>query len=151
MRLSSLALRSVLLLSLCASLAFAQSGAKLPQELQQSIDNVARQVLASTGVPSASIAIVRDNQIAYLQAYGDARLDPRTPARPEMRYSIGSISKQFTAASVLLLQEEGKLSLDDPVGKFVPSSPDAGSTSSSRLMSSSRTITDGACRSRGGG
>ena len=41
-------------------------------------------------------------------------------ATPEMRYSIGSISKQFTATAILLLQEQGKLSLDDPVGKYVP-------------------------------
>ena len=45
---------------------------------------------------------------------------PTVPATPEMRYSIGSISKQFTATAILLLQEQGKLSLDDPVGKYVP-------------------------------
>src|SRR5205814_3267248 len=50
----------------------------------------------------------------------DARLEPKTPAVAEMRYSIGSISKQFTAAAILLLQEQGKLSLDDKVGKFIP-------------------------------
>jgi CubicO group peptidase (beta-lactamase class C family) len=58
--------------------------------------------------------------MAYTQAYGLARLDPATDARPEMRYAIGSISKQFTAAAVLLLAEDGKLSLDDPVGRFLP-------------------------------
>ena len=41
-------------------------------------------------------------------------------SQPQMRYSIGSISKQFTAAAVLMLAEEGKLSLDDPVSKYVP-------------------------------
>ena len=71
-------------------------------------------------MPSASIAIVKDGQVAYLQAYGDAKLSPRTPARPDMRYSIGSVSKQFTAAAILLLAEEGKLSLDDPVSRFLP-------------------------------
>ena len=71
-------------------------------------------------MPSASVAIVKDGAIAYLQAYGDARLEPKTPAKSEMRYSIGSISKQFTAAAMLLLQEEGKLSLDDTVAKYIP-------------------------------
>ena len=71
-------------------------------------------------MPSASVAIVKDGQVAYLRAYGDARLEPRTPARPDMRYSIGSVSKQFTAAAILLLAEEGKLSLDDPVSRFLP-------------------------------
>ena len=48
---------------------------------------------------------------------GSIRTLPRTP---QMRYSIGSISKQFTAAAILMLAEEGKLSLDDPVSKYVP-------------------------------
>jgi D-alanyl-D-alanine carboxypeptidase len=89
-------------------------------ELRQKIDQVAADALAKTHEPSASIAVVRDGQIAYLHAYGQARLDPPTEAKPEMRYSIGSISKQFTATAILLLQEQAKLSLDDHVGKFVP-------------------------------
>jgi D-alanyl-D-alanine carboxypeptidase len=107
-------------LILACSCARANAQTQLPTEMQQKIDKVASDALAKTGVPSASVAVVRDGQIAYLHAYGHARLDPETPAKPEMRYSIGSISKQFTAAAILLLQEEGKLSLDDKVGKFVP-------------------------------
>jgi D-alanyl-D-alanine carboxypeptidase len=86
----------------------------------EQVDRIAHDVLASTGVPSASVAIVRDHQIAYTRAYGDASLAPRLPARPEMRYSIGSISKQFTATAILMLAEQGKLSLDDPVSRFLP-------------------------------
>ena len=77
-------------------------------------------MLESTGAPSASIAVVRDGRIAYLQAYGKARIEPAVPATTEMRYSIGSISKQFTAAAILLLAEEQKLSLDDQVGRWLP-------------------------------
>ena len=91
-----------------------------PAALREKIDAIARDTLASTGVPSASIATVQNGAITYLQAYGDGRIEPRTPAAPSMRYSIGSISKQFTAAAVLLLAEQGKLSLDDPVSRFVP-------------------------------
>jgi len=86
--------------------------------MQQKIDKVAHDALAKTGVPSAFVAIVKDGQIAYLYAYGNARLDPETPAKPEMRDSIGSVSKQFTAAAILLLQEQGKLSLNDKVSRF---------------------------------
>ena len=93
---------------------------QLPTEMQQKIDKVATDALTKTGVPSASIAVVKDGQVAYLHAYGNARLDPSVPAKPGMRYSIGSISKQFTAAAILLLQEQRKLSLDDKVGKFIP-------------------------------
>jgi D-alanyl-D-alanine carboxypeptidase len=92
----------------------------LPQDLKVRIDAAANQILASTKVPSASIAVVKDGRIAYLQAYGQARLSPAMEATPQMQYSIGSISKQFTAAAVLLLAQEGKLTLDDPVAKFLP-------------------------------
>ena len=81
-------------------------------------------MLEETGVPSASVAVVQGGKLVYTHAYGKARLatgtTPAVAATPQMRYSIGSISKQFTAAAILLLQEEGKLSLDDAVGKYVP-------------------------------
>ncbi|HTV82850.1 MAG TPA: serine hydrolase domain-containing protein, partial [Acidobacteriaceae bacterium] len=92
---------------------------KLPAELQPKVDQVAEQVLEQTGVPSASLAIVQDGQIVYTQAYGKARLEPAEAAEPAMRYSIGSISKQFTASAILLLQQQGKLSLGDPVSKYL--------------------------------
>lgn len=88
--------------------------------LRAQIDRIATQTLAQTGVPSASVAVVQHGKLVYTHAYGFARLDPRTPATPELRYSIGSVSKQFTAAAILLLEEQGKLKLDDPVGKYVP-------------------------------
>lgn len=113
----------------------ANAQAQLSPELQQKIDKAATDALAKTGVPSASIAVVKDGQIAYLHAYGNARLEPLTPAKPEMRYSIGSISKQFTAAAILLLQEQGKLSLDDKVGKFLPDLTRANDVSIRQLLS----------------
>jgi D-alanyl-D-alanine carboxypeptidase len=114
---SALPLATLILAFSCAR---ANAQTELPLGMQQKIDQVAHDALAKTGVPSASVAIVKDGQIAYLHAYGNARLDPETPAKPEMRYSIGSISKQFTAAAILRLQEKGKLSLDDKVSKFIP-------------------------------
>ena len=84
------------------------------------IDAAAADVLKSTGTPSASVAVVQGGKIAYVKAYGMARLEPAMAAAPEMQYSIGSISKQFTASMILLLQQDGKLKLDDPVGKYLP-------------------------------
>jgi CubicO group peptidase (beta-lactamase class C family) len=92
----------------------------LPPEIQDRIDAAAAEVLARTGAASASVAIVKDGRIVLAKSYGDARLDPKQPAQPDTRYAIGSISKQFTAAAILLLVQEGKLSLDDPVEKHVP-------------------------------
>src|SRR5690242_18248424 len=84
----------------------------LPPEIAQKIDAVAADALKATGVPAASVAVVKDGRIAYVKAYGSAKLDPAVPATPDMRFSIGSVSKQFTATAILMLQEEGKLSLD---------------------------------------
>ncbi len=114
-------LRAVLIfILLIASLLEAQAPPPMSAALREKVDTMVRQALTSTGVPSASIAIVQGGAIAYLQAYGAGRIEPHTPALPSMRYSIGSISKQFTAAAVPLLAEQGKLSLDDPVSRFVP-------------------------------
>jgi CubicO group peptidase (beta-lactamase class C family) len=92
----------------------------LSPDAQARIDRGAAEVLASTGVPSASIAVVKDGKLVYAKAYGLAELDPARPATPDMRYGIGSISKEFTAAAILILAQQGKLSLDDKVGRFVP-------------------------------
>jgi CubicO group peptidase (beta-lactamase class C family) len=98
----------------------AQTRERLDSETRGRVDRIAAQVLEETGVPSASVAVVKGGKLAYTHAYGKARLEPAVAATPEMRYSIGSISKQFTAAAILMLQEEGKLKLDDAVGKYVP-------------------------------
>src|SRR5579871_6658307 len=73
--------------------------------LRTQVDRIANGMLKQTGVPSASVAIVNHGKLVYTQAYGDARLSPREKATPAMRYSIGSVSKQFTAAAILMLQE----------------------------------------------
>jgi len=89
-------------------------------ELRAEIDRIAAGVMEQRGIPSASVAVLEGNKVAYTHGYGLAHIDPPVQATPEMRYSIGSISKQFTAAAILLLQEQGKLKLDDAVGKYVP-------------------------------
>ncbi|HEX5603070.1 MAG TPA: serine hydrolase domain-containing protein, partial [Pyrinomonadaceae bacterium] len=108
---------------------------ELSPELRSKIDKLANDALTQTGVPGASIAVVKDGKIVYLNAYGSARLEPKTPATSAMRYSIGSISKQFTAVAMLLLQEQGKLSLDDKVAKFIPDLTRANEVTIRQLLS----------------
>ncbi|MGZ8796001.1 MAG: serine hydrolase domain-containing protein [Thermoanaerobaculia bacterium] len=99
------------------------------------IDKLVAEVLAKSGSPSASIAVVKDGKITFARAYGIANLETRTPATPQMRYSIGSISKQFTASAVLLLAEEGKLSLDDKVVRWLPELTRAGDVTIRQVLS----------------
>ncbi len=115
----------IVLFALFTATMLAQTHSQISAQLRQQIDATVRQSIATTGIPSASIAIVQKGAITYLKASGDGRISlpsaaPATAASPTMRYSIGSISKQFSAAAVLLLAEQGKLSLDDPVSRFVP-------------------------------
>jgi len=111
-------IRAVVLLAVF--LGMPARAAALDPATETAIDATAADWLAKTGAPSASIAVVKDGQVAYVKAYGLARLDPRRPATTETRYAIDSVSKEFTAAAVLILQQQGKLSLDDQAGKYLP-------------------------------
>src|ERR1700694_2142425 len=99
------------------------------------IDKATTEVLAKSGAPSASIAVVKDGKIVYEHGYGMAKIDPATPATSQMRYSIGSISKQFTASAILMLAEEGKLSLDDKVARWLPDLTRANDVTIRQLLS----------------
>jgi CubicO group peptidase (beta-lactamase class C family) len=94
--------------------------AELPAATRARVDSIVKQEMTARGAPSVSFAIVRNGTIAYANAFGMARLDPVLPATPSMRYSIGSVSKQITATAMLMLVEQGKVSLDDHVGRFLP-------------------------------
>lgn len=113
-------LRSFLVLLLGIAAGLAQPDSTFSAEQRANTDEIAHKILQTTGVPSASLAVVKDGKVVYAQAYGIARLEPRLPATTEMAYSIGSISKQFTATAVLMLQQQGKLSLDDKISKWLP-------------------------------
>ncbi len=105
------------------------------------INDAVVKVMQQTRVPSVSAGIARGGRVVYAEAFGAAVLPHNvgvkhgdgaemqisvataqpTAANSKMAYPIGSISKQFTAACILLLQEQGKLKLDDPVAKWFPS------------------------------
>ena len=103
------------LTALTAAPALAQS---LTAEQASKVDQLVTKTLADTGVPAAEIAIVRDGKLVLSKAYGKA--NEGLPARPDQPYQIASNSKQFTAMALLLLEDEGKLSLDDHVSKYIP-------------------------------
>src|SRR5262245_61300856 len=79
---------------------------------------VARQV-RDQGFVGLSLAVVRDGQLAFAKAYGAVALGG-APVATDTPFAVGSVTKQFTCACVLLLAEEGKLSVRDPVAKYYP-------------------------------
>jgi len=76
-------------------------------------------------IPGLSFAIVRDGRITRAQGYGFANLEQKTPAHRQTVYEIGSNTKQFTAAAIMMLVEEDKVHLDDPLTKYFPEAPQA--------------------------
>ena len=97
------------------------AGGNLPKrvdELFQKMDNPSS--------PGCALSVMKDGRILYEHGYGMADLDHSVPITPTTVFHVASMSKQFTAASILLLAQEGKLSLDDPVRKYIPELPDFG-------------------------
>ncbi|WP_206410169.1 serine hydrolase domain-containing protein [Lysobacter enzymogenes] len=78
--------------------------------------------------PGCGMAVFRDGAVVFHKGYGQANLELGVPIGADTVFDIGSTSKQFTAAAVLLLERDGKLSLDDDVRKYVPELPDYGQT-----------------------
>lgn len=81
---------------------------------------------AKPGSPGCAVGIYRDGKIIYAKGYGLANLEENVPITPQSIFDIGSTSKQFTAASILLLEKQGKLSVNDDVRKYIPELPDYG-------------------------
>ena len=76
-------------------------------------------------VPGAAVLVLKDGQPVFRRGYGLAVLEDGTPVSPATNFRLASVSKQFTAAAVLLLAQSGKLSIDDPVRRWLPSLPPA--------------------------
>jgi CubicO group peptidase (beta-lactamase class C family) len=82
--------------------------------------------LCPTGAPGFSVAVMRDGKSVYEKGFGLANLEYDIPVTPQTIYHVASVSKQFTAMAVVLLEEDGKLSLEDDIHKYLPELPDYG-------------------------
>ena len=78
--------------------------------------------------PGAAVLVVHDGEVVLRKGYGMADLELGVPVAPDMVFEVGSVTKQFTAASILLLQERGKLRVEDEVTKYLPDYPTHGET-----------------------
>jgi CubicO group peptidase (beta-lactamase class C family) len=108
--------RSLAFLLFCVLPAAAQPSLELDRKLSATIADA----LKASGAPSVSVAVVQNGKMVYARAFGTAEVAKSRAADEATRYAIGSVSKQFTAAALLLLEEQGKLSLDDKVSKYFP-------------------------------
>jgi CubicO group peptidase (beta-lactamase class C family) len=81
--------------------------------------------LARASAPGISVAVVKDGKLLFARGYGLANVEHRVPATEHTIYQSGSIGKQFTAAAIMLLVEDGKLELDAPLSRYLPEAPAA--------------------------
>jgi CubicO group peptidase (beta-lactamase class C family) len=89
------------------------------------VDEVVRAEMSRQKIPGVAVAIVKQGTVVKAQGYGLANVEHQVPVRPETIFQSGSLGKQFTAAAVLSLVEEGKIALDDPIAKYLPDAPAA--------------------------
>jgi CubicO group peptidase (beta-lactamase class C family) len=82
--------------------------------------------LTKPGSPGCALGVYRDGKIIYAKGYGLANIEENVPITPQAVFDIGSTSKQFSATSILLLEKQGKLSVNDDVRKYIPELPDYG-------------------------
>lgn len=90
------------------------------------IETLVQRHMRQPGAVGLSVAVARGNEMLYERAQGFADLEFAVNADPETMFRIGSVTKQFTAAAVMLLAERGKLAIDDPLTKFLPEYPTHG-------------------------
>jgi CubicO group peptidase (beta-lactamase class C family) len=86
-------------------------------------DDFVRGELKRQNIPGLSLVVIKDGAIVKAEGYGVANIKLKTPAKPETVYKICSVSKQFIATGIMLLVQQGQLSLDDPVSKYLEGTP----------------------------
>lgn len=109
--------------------------AQQPATVESKLTGKIAEALKKSGAPSVSVALVQDGRLSYAQAFGMADIAAGRGATTATRYAIGSVSKQFTAAAILMLVEQGRMSLDDKVAKYYPNLRRAGDITVRQLLS----------------
>jgi CubicO group peptidase (beta-lactamase class C family) len=87
------------------------------------IDTIAATVIERKATPSVAIGVAKSGRLVFAKAYGYRNLDDRVPADAETMYGIGSNTKQFTAAAIMMLRDQGRIDVDAPVSRYLPGIP----------------------------
>lgn len=88
------------------------------------VDEYVRGALRERHIPGAAIAVIKNGKIVKTAGYGLASVEFSVPATPETVFEIGSVSKQITAAAIILLVEDGKINLDEKISRYLPNTPE---------------------------
>jgi D-alanyl-D-alanine carboxypeptidase len=99
---------------------------RIDSDLAARVDDVGERLLSESNVAGFSVAVARRGTVVFADGYGFADLQEEVPASADTVYGIGSITKQFTAAAMLRLQEQGRLALDDDIKMYLPGYPTHG-------------------------
>ncbi len=129
----TIALASVSSLVVAPATAIAQSAAMEASDLKAEADAIVTAAYPAEE-PGAAVIITRGGRVVYAAGRGLADVDTRAPITPDTVFRLGSIVKQFTAATILKLVEEGRVSLDDPVSRFFPDWPQPGAGATVRQV-----------------
>jgi CubicO group peptidase (beta-lactamase class C family) len=105
-----------------------------PARIRAAVDSIVGAALTGGRAAGVSVGVVRGIDTLVFRGYGMADLELDVPTPERAVYEIGSVTKQFTSASILLLAEQGKLSLDDPLTKYLPEYPTQGHTVTIRRL-----------------
>lgn len=89
------------------------------------VDDFVRSRLAERNIPGAAVAVIKNGKIIKTKGYGVASVEFNVPVTTETVFEIGSVSKQITAAGIILLMEDGKVNLDEKISKYLPNTPDS--------------------------
>ncbi len=89
------------------------------------VDKFVQTQLAEQNVPGVAVAVIKNGKIVKIKGYGLASVEFQVPATDQSIFEIGSVSKQITAAAIMLLVEDGKVELDEKISKYLPETPDA--------------------------
>ncbi len=127
LKFSPLCLAATVLLQLPAAAVVAQTAPATEAELAARIDAMVSPYYKPTG-PGATLIVVKDGKTIVRKAYGMANVSKGVAMQPQAIMRLGSVTKQFTSTAIMLLAEEGKLSVSDPITKFLPDYPTLGKT-----------------------
>ena len=95
------------------------------QDLDQRVDALVGAEMREQRIPGLALAVLRDGKVVRAQGYGMANVELGVAVKPETIFQTGSVGKQFTAAAVMMLVEEGKVGLDDKLSKYLEGTPQA--------------------------